>query len=213
MKTAKIGSRSVVFTFDLTHWDLNLHLILGRHRNYLIDTGLGSGSIDPILAHLAGDEKPVVVINTHHHWDHMWGNHCFGDSLIIAHSQCGPLAAEHWDEMLQQNSGAVRGAVKMLLPNLVFDDQLYFADDNIRLFHTPGHTTDGISVFDEQDRVLNAGDNIGDTMEEILPHLNTAQDVFLGTIQRYKALGAGAVVSGHNRVLGPEVFGMMERAL
>ena len=79
----------------------------------------------------------------------------------------------------------------MCLPNLVFDGSLYFPEDGVRVFYTPGHTVDCISVFDEVDRVLNAGDNIGDTMEELVPELKTEKAVYVKTLHMYQALDVG----------------------
>ncbi len=212
-KTEKIGSRSTVFTYALPEWDLNLHIIKAENRNYVIDTGLGSDSMGIVKESLTDSEKPIVVINTHHHWDHIWGNCCFKESLIISHRLCRELAKEHWREMLSENMEYIAGDVEMCLPNLVFEGEMYFPDDKIRIFHSPGHTLDSISVFDETDGVLNAGDNIGDTMEEILPHLETDAVTFLKTIEAYKKLDVRECISGHNKVLGKEVFEMIERKL
>jgi len=71
VKIEKIGTRNVVFRYELPEWDLNLHLILGRRCNYVVDTGLGSESVAPVVEYLGDSQKPVVVINTHHDWDHV----------------------------------------------------------------------------------------------------------------------------------------------
>jgi glyoxylase-like metal-dependent hydrolase (beta-lactamase superfamily II) len=101
----------------------------------------------------------------------------------------------------------------MCLPNLVFDDTLYFPDDKIRLFYTPGHTKDSISVLDEVEKIINVGDNIGDTVEEIVPCIETTKEVYENTLLRYMALDIESCVSGHNIVLGKEVFAAIRKAL
>ena len=60
MKIEKLATRSVIFTEELPEWDLNIHLIRGDKRNYLIDTGLGSAHMDYIKACLGDDPKPMV---------------------------------------------------------------------------------------------------------------------------------------------------------
>lgn len=207
MKIERISRRNFVVTHALDAWDLNLHFIMGRQHNYVIDTGLGAGSMAPVLAWLQKSPKPTVVVNTHFHWDHVWGNHCFPGSLIVAHPLCRQRIVERWDTMLKKNSRYIRGDVVLCPPNMVFEGQLYFPEDGVRLFATPGHTADGISVYDEVDRVLNAGDNIGDTLDEILPDIETEMSVFIETMRQYQALDVAACVSGHNQVLGPVVFG------
>ena len=213
MKTEKIGKRNIIFKYNLPEWNLNLHLILGQRYNYIIDTGLGSESVEPMKEYLGNDPKPIIVINTHYHWDHIWGNHCFNGHSIISHRHCRRIVKEKWSDMLSKNKSYIRGEVKLCLPNLVFEDCIHFPDDGICVFHTPGHTIDSISVFDQQDRVLNAGDNIGDTPEEIVPSLKTSEAVYLHSLQRYRELDAAACISGHNDILGPDVFHQIESAL
>jgi len=215
MKIEKIGTRSVVFTEFISEWNsgLNMHLILGENRNYLIDTGLGSEDMSYIKEYLENDSKPLIIINTHYHWDHIWGNHCFKDELIISHSKCRQAIEDKWDGMLNTNKHLIKGKVELKLPNLVFDDELYFSDDKIKLFYTPGHTIDGISVFDKIDGVLNAGDNIGDTIEKIVPEIYSDNELYRRSLQLYKQLDVNFCVSGHNIVLGKDVFDQIEEKL
>ncbi|MFV0402043.1 MAG: MBL fold metallo-hydrolase [Oscillospiraceae bacterium] len=202
----QVSPRNLMYTYNLGPWNLNLHLILGEHRSYVVDTGLGSETVAPILKELESRDKPVVVINTHFHWDHIWGNFCFPDSPVISHVLCREQADNLWDEMLQKNGGYIRGEVQKRLPDLVFTDSLSFPDDGIRLFYTPGHTVDGISVYDERDRVLNAGDNIGDEPDDIVPGLNEPEAVYRKTLEQYMALDVAACISGHNAVQGGDIF-------
>jgi len=213
MKITELGTRNVVFTFELDEWDLNLHLIKGDVYNYIIDTGLGSNSIKPILEYIKGDDKPVVAINSHFHWDHVWGNHCFKDSIIISSKQCRDIIDKQWDEMMGRCNNYVDGEVKKKLPTLVFEDELYFPDDDILLFYTPGHTSDCISVYDGKDKVLNVGDNIGDTMEELIPTLEEPKTLFLHTLKKYQELDIISCVSGHNQIVDKNVFYEMEKLL
>jgi len=155
----------------------------------------------------------LIVINTHFHWDHVWGNHCFDRELIISHRKCREIIEETWEEELEKNKHFMMGEVKLKLPNLVFDDELYFPDDKIRLFYTPGHSIDGISVFDEVDGVLNAGDNIGDTLEKIVPNLYSNVELYRKSLQLYKQLDVKYCISGHNVILGKDVFEKIENEL
>lgn len=90
--------------------------------------------------------------------------------------------------------------------NIFFEDMLYFPDDKIKIIYTPGHTIDCISVLDEEDRVINVGDNIGDTIDEIVPSIQTEKDVYINTLLRYKNIDFDTCVSGHNAILGKEIF-------
>jgi glyoxylase-like metal-dependent hydrolase (beta-lactamase superfamily II) len=107
------------------------------------------------------------------------------------------------------------GEVKMKLPDLVFNDELYFAEDAIRLFHSPGHTPDSISLLDEKDRVLIVADNIGETMENLVPSLSCEKAIYRRTLENYLALDFHRCVSGHNVVLEKatvkEVLSMLDK--
>ncbi len=206
MNIEKIKNRNVIFKYNIAEWDLNIHLIMGTKYNYIIDTGLGSLSIAPVLEYLENNQKPIIIINTHYHWDHIWGNHSFSFCTIISHKLCRDKIVEKWDEMLDKKKQFIKGDVQMCLPNLVFEDMLYFPDDKIRIFHTPGHTKDCISVLDEEEKVINVSDNIGDSMDEIIPSIETEKEVYINTLLKYKDIDFDTCVSGHNIILGKEVI-------
>ncbi len=213
MEIKKISNRNIIFRYNLPEWDLNLHLILGDRYNYIIDTGLGSESVILIKEYLGNSSKPIIIINTHYHWDHIWGNGYFKDNIIISHTLCRDIITQKWSEMLNKNKSYVRGNVELCLPNLLFEESLYFPDDKIRIFYTPGHTPDCISIFDEQDKVLNAGDNIGDTMDKPVPSLKTEKEIYLKSLKKYKELNVNYCISGHNDILGKEIFDLIESKL
>lgn len=212
MRVQNIGKRSTVITYDLKDWNLNLHIIEGDRHDYIIDTGLGSASVLPILELLTG-KKPVVVINTHHHWDHVWGNWVFKDSLIISHRLCRQTIVQKWDDMAAKNGRYIDGEAKMLLPNVTIDGGICFEDDGISISYTPGHTEDSISVFDERDGVLNAGDNIGDTAEDIVPSLACPKEAYIKTLKLYHSMNFEHCVSGHNEIMGRDVIERILREL
>lgn len=194
-------------------YDLNLGLIFGGKHNFVIDTGLGSGSVAPVIERLKVNKKPVIVVNTHCHWDHIWGNWMFENHTILAHIKCRALEDKHWDGAFAEFGKDADGEVRKCLPNLVFENELYFPDDGVRVFFTPGHSPDGISVYDEVEKVLYAGDNIGDTEEVIVPHIDTDKETFKEVIEIYKKYDFEICISGHNRPQGKDVIRRMEDAL
>lgn len=206
MQIQQISSRNYMVTFPLDDWDLHLYFILGKHNSYLIDTGLGSACVLPVLKELQQKEKPIVLINTHHHWDHVWGNQCLKGHTIIAHTTCRDLMLAHWQSMYDTNKVYAKGETGICLPNVLFDSELYFPEDHIRLMHTPGHTLDSISILDEEDNVFHVGDNIGDSAEDLLPSISTNNEVYLKTIQLYQSIKANQYTSGHNTVQNSNVF-------
>jgi glyoxylase-like metal-dependent hydrolase (beta-lactamase superfamily II) len=69
---------------------VNTWLVAGRERAVLLDTGLGIAPIRPVAERLT--DRPVSVLNTHSHFDHIGGNHEFTD---IAIHELGAPALEH----------------------------------------------------------------------------------------------------------------------
>jgi len=213
MKIKRVKERSIVFThktFD--GWDLNLHLINGEKYNYVIDTGLGSFNIEPIKEYINTD-RPTIVINTHYHWDHIWGNGSLEDCIIISHRLCRDMIEAEWDNMMKKNMKYCLGEAKKKLPDLVFEGELYFPEDKIRLIYTPGHTIDSISVIDEEEKVANLGDNIGDTLEEIVPNIYTNKELYINTLLQYQELDFDTCISGHNIVLKRAVIDWILKAI
>jgi len=207
MQIRKVKNRGVLFTYNNPQWDLNVYLILGEKYNYIIDTGLGPLSIDPIKEYIENDNKKTIVINTHYHWDHVWGNSSLGDCIIVSHKLCRELIQSEWEEMLRKNNEYCHSEVAICLPNLVFEKELYFPEDKIKLFHTPGHTLDSISVLDEEEKVLLVGDNVGDNMDDIIPSIYCEKDVYISTMKKYEEMDFDTCISGHNTILKKEVIG------
>lgn len=208
MITLKVSDRITMF-IENSEWDLNLYLIEGEHCNYIVDTGLGNEHSDFILKYLSDKgccDKQLKVINTHYHWDHIWGNGKFKDHDIIAHKKIIGLINENWEGSYSRNSDCKKGDVELTLPNVLIDKELYFSEDHIRIFYSPGHTEDLISILDEKDRVLIASDNIGDDDEDIVPSLYGSKSDYLDTLYKYKSMEWDIVVSGHNKARRRDVI-------
>jgi glyoxylase-like metal-dependent hydrolase (beta-lactamase superfamily II) len=59
---------------------VNSWLVEGSGSAVLIDSGLGIAPIRPVVEALS--HRPLRVVNTHHHFDHVGGNHEFSDISI-----------------------------------------------------------------------------------------------------------------------------------
>ena len=214
MKPVKITERNIMFTEPMTRdYDLNIGLIRGKKYDFIIDTGLGSGSVRPLIEYIGSDKKPVIVVNTHWHWDHIWGNFIFENYLIIGHPLCRELQDKHWEEAVKENMSRISGGTCKYIVNTTFLGSLYFHEDGIKIFSSPGHSGDDISVYDTVDKVLYAGDNIGDTESGIVPWIDTDQETFQKLIETYNEYDFKHCISGHNKPQTKDVLKRMETAL
>ncbi|MBD3197982.1 MAG: MBL fold metallo-hydrolase, partial [Candidatus Lokiarchaeota archaeon] len=55
---------------------LNLYLILGKKSALLLDTGCDQHPLKPIVNKII-ENRELIVLNSHAHWDHVLGNHQF----------------------------------------------------------------------------------------------------------------------------------------
>ena len=219
MKITKVTDRHVVFTVleNAKGGFVNMGLILGKRHNFIIDTGMGISNVEAILKYIADNHevKPIIAINTHAHWDHVLGNETLKGGLIISHVLCRRMMEEHWgdiEEHIQKTREYFDEKLYKCLPNLVFEGNLDFSEEGISIFHTPGHSDDGISVYDAVDKVLYVGDNFG--IFDGVAHLwaeNTRADQSI--IEIYKGYDFDICIPSHSEPQRGDVIGLLEVAL
>lgn len=196
MEMKRVGSRGMLFTFYDLGIPTNVYVICGERYVYIVDTYLGPDAMDEInqyIAALYGD-KASIVVNTHSHWDHVWGNCLYNNSLIISHVLCRELMEKEGQGELLKYEKYKRGRVEIQYPNLTFTDRLYFEEDKVLIYHTPGHTEDGISVVDLLDGVLYAGDNL----ERPIPYTAYKElKQYRKVLEQYLDLEVNTVIGGH----------------
>jgi len=142
------------------------------------------------------------VINTHYHADHAWGNCYFPSATIIAHTRCRQLLAEKGipslEDVRKQNPSFKQ--TKIILPQLVFNQgtlNLRVGKKNLSLSPSTGHSSDGLSVFVEEDRVLFAGDAFMP-----LPYLVDGNiDEMTASIKKIGRMGLENIIQGHGDVI------------
>jgi len=146
------------------------YLIVGQKQALLFDTGMGIANIKKIVSRLTS--RPVVVLNSHTHDDHVGGNWQFSfiygvDTAFTRENAKGSTA----DAQAEIAPGEVCGE----LPK-GFDAKAYrtkpwhisaFIHDGFKInlggrtvevIATPGHTSDAIALFDRGNKLLFTGD-------------------------------------------------------
>ncbi|MCL2397694.1 MAG: MBL fold metallo-hydrolase [Defluviitaleaceae bacterium] len=218
MKITKVTSRNIMFgTPECEGADVNMAVILGTKHNFVIDTGIGGDCSQAMLDYIGDDPKPIIVINTHHDWDHVAGNWVFEGSTIIAHKLCPALMDKKWGEQIKwagENDRYFRGEARKCLPSLVFDGVLHFPEDGITIFHAPGHTEDSIGIYDAVDKVLHTGDGFG-VYGGKAHYWGKTEDVagFRNMIEIYKQYDFDVCISGHSEPQTDDVIALLEAAL
>ncbi|TQM85057.1 cyclase [Saccharothrix saharensis] len=157
---------------------------------------------------------PRVVVNTHSHGDHTFGNFVFPEALVVAHERTRAEMAEIGLHLTGLWPDVRWGGLEVVLPTLTFRDRLTLTvgATTAELLHLGvAHTTNDTAVWLPEQRVLFAGDLL---MAGVTPFVMTGSvSGSLAVTAKLRALGAETVVPGHGPVCGPEVFDTADRYL
>src|SRR5688500_14024098 len=70
--------------YEPRHYERTIvNLVIGQQKAALIDTGCGIGNLRKAVEQVT--DKPVIVINTHTHADHLGSNHQFDEIALFDH--------------------------------------------------------------------------------------------------------------------------------
>lgn len=148
--------------------DVNVTLVAGDERALLVDTLATAEQARELAAAIATlTDRPLAVLNTHHHFDHCFGNAVFADAPVYAHpetiaflSAADPVAL--WREWAPTHAGldSLRTtAVRLPDRHVVWAETLDLGGREVVLRHPGrGHTAGDVVAFVPDAGVLVAGD-------------------------------------------------------
>ncbi|HEV2127232.1 MAG TPA: MBL fold metallo-hydrolase [Thermomicrobiales bacterium] len=173
-------------------------LVVGSERAALIDTGMGIGNIRDVVERITS--LPVVVINSHAHWDHIGDNARFGE-IWIHEAEAGDLLTGVSNDILRDWFGPDR-LLGPLPPHvdvstvtypptpptgtLQGGEEIDLGDRSLEVIHSPGHSPGGIALWDERNRILFTTDVAYPCM--LLVHDRKDLPVYLQSLERLLAL-------------------------
>jgi cyclase len=141
------------------------------------------------------------VINTHFHADHTMGTCFFPNAQIVSHRLCRELLDSRGRESLKimQATSPEFEAVDLVLPNIVFDDEITLSvgNKNFLLWSSPGHSSDSIACLVEDANVLFAAD----TVMPIPYFVDGDIDDFKKSLERLRNRPFENIVQGHGEVV------------
>lgn len=195
----------------------NAGVVVGGDTTVVVDTAATESRARRFREHVdrIAPRGPHLLVNTHHHGDHVFGNAQFAPpATVVAHELTRA-------EMLMAGMGLRGlwpdvdwGETPLVPPTVTFRDALtiHVGELRVELHHVgPAHTTNDVVVWVPERGVLFTGDVV---MSRVTPFcLMGSIDGSLRAIERLRALGAHTVVAGHGAIAGPEVFDANESYL
>jgi glyoxylase-like metal-dependent hydrolase (beta-lactamase superfamily II) len=166
--TAFVEVADRVFVLRYPVLDVNVTLVLGDERALLVDTLATTAQARELATAVSAlTDRPLTVLNTHHHFDHCLGNGVFADAPVYAH----PETIEHlatadpaglWREWAPTHPGleGLRTTPVRLPDRRVEHEETLDLGGRTVLFRHPGrgHTAGDLVAHVPDAGVLVAGD-------------------------------------------------------
>ncbi len=189
--------------------------LLKGDKNVLIDTGI----LDRvnllnkfIKEFLNPDEKIDIVLLTHSHYDHCGGipflKEMFPDAKIMGSERSKIIFSKKQarDFIKEMNESITKERKYNDYEKLTIDRVLKEGDIiesgtfKIKVFETPGHTRCSLSFYEENNKILFAGDSSGilEKNEKIKPLFFSAYSQYLESMEKIKSFDMNILALPHN---------------
>jgi glyoxylase-like metal-dependent hydrolase (beta-lactamase superfamily II) len=173
-KVYEVGSGVYAIAEPYNFQEVISYLIVGTEKSILFDTGMGMGKISEVVREIT--TLPVMVINSHTHYDHIGGNHEFNMILAVDTAYTRVHATSGWshNQLMQEvRAGAfcddmlpgfdttayvIRPYQERIQGSLYDGDTINLGSRTIEIMRVPGHTPDCIALLDYENGYLWTGD-------------------------------------------------------
>lgn len=132
------------------------YLVVGSEKALLVDTMCGYVNVREAAGSVT--DKPLMVINTHGHGDHVFGNLWFSEAWM--HPDDLPMVKEAMEDPQIREAVKAAGAEGFTFHPARQGDLFDLGDLTAEIIELPGHTPGGICVLLREDRILFTGDSI-----------------------------------------------------
>ena len=170
----------------------NTYLLLGR-TPLIIDPGTRltapRNRLERLIARLCPQERPVSVVLTHHHDDHL--------------GAVAWLRRRRRLEVLAHPATAVRVSRAIRVDRLVHHGDTILAGDRLlNVIHTPGHAPGHVCLFDPADGVLFAGDMVAGIGTVVVDPNDGSLSEYLESLRRLSDLNPSLLLPAHGPPIG-----------
>lgn len=179
------------------------YLLRGSSKNLLIDTGTIARFDHLILAlselGLGLDDINIVVLS-HEHFDHIGAASLFTETAVIAAHRLAANKIQLQDEFVTLNR-YYNAPARPFRADIWLEDRSVVDLDGFRLqvWHTPGHTSGCICLYEPDQRLLFSGDTVfaRGTISNIAASGNISD--YVNSLERLCSLRVDEMYPGHGR--------------
>ena len=153
-----------VLKFEFNPIDVNTYIVYDETLQCLIiDAGCSNDYENEILRKAIAEHnlKPVKLICTHGHFDHVMGN-----SFACKTYNINTFVHKNdLENVVNATSHSLYFNVDIVQPPTPCDfvadgDEITFGNSSLKVIFTPGHTRGGICLYSEPDKLLFSGDTL-----------------------------------------------------
>ena len=199
-------------------WGANQTFIITDAGVILVDTGFTSSISRSLLQEIKKNtDKPVkLVINTHDHSDHIFGNSLFSKATILAHANCTARIIERGEERIEAYRKFDKRLKEDIMGLSIIPPQKTYSKDfaehigerTLKMIHPPkgAHTNGDTMVLLPDEKILISGDIISVNYHPNLEDANIS--AWIRLLEVVKKLKIDQIIPGHGAVASKEHVGI-----
>ena len=196
------------------------YLLIGSEKAMLVDTLQGIGDLKSVVEQLTN--LPVIVVNTHSHFDHVSGNYQFDDIYGMDNTftldnakghdhsvNVGNMTADTFWKNVPENFSADTYENKPYeISKYLRDGEIIdIGDRPIEIVFTPGHSPDSLVLIDKNNRMMMTGDSFYPAPLYVYSATSSFRDYAnsVQTMLKYQS-DVDFLLPGHNETMQPASY-------
>ena len=196
-----------IYLFDDNH-EATGYLVVGKNKAMVIDTMIGYANVAEVSRRYT--DLPLMVVNTHGHPDHIYGNIYFDEAYM--HPDDWYVATEAY--MDEEFLTPVKAAGFKIPPfkDINDGDVIDLGGIHIKVVQLPGHTPGSVLLLSQEDRILFTGDAVNHHLWMQLHHC-TSLKICADNFKKVQYLKDEADYILHGHATGLDDISLLEKNL